>query len=458
MDQAKETANTDILSDNTDVPVSRRDLATILGVLGGAAVLSEVSGCASAAPTDPPEGQPAERIGQVSSASTGTDVQSGFVVSLSGPNAVDGGTPGGDIPIADGATILSTQKGMPQNTLNVPFEMQWANPSVKGGLPVSWVTNYSINNIDGGADGTYDNATSFGYNLSPIGGVAGQPQVTLWSLETYFEQAVGQHQSEMHWGTINSNDGNHWDIRIFDAIYRWESGEVDVNIRCQNGGRIGLNGGPLNYATWTDTAVFLGVSGYSITGTGPLTLSTPGLLQVASTGGSVNVLGEVGSVSLTAAQNIVLQAEGAGSISSMIADTWYISDHTGATKAFLQLNTGVAEFCPWTTNTGSLGLSTNVWSAVFTDAVNTGGVTTAQSTKSANYTINSGTTPDHTIWMSSASGSFTLTLPAPKAGMIFLLVDSGNGLASHNVTLARHASETINGVRSEEHTSELQSR
>jgi hypothetical protein len=73
-------------------------------------------------------------------------------------------------------------------------------------------------------------------------------------------------------------------------------------------------------------------------------------------------------------------------------------------------------------------------------------LSTQQVSKAANYTIDSGTTPDGTIWMNSSGGAWTLTLPTPTAGREFILVDAGNALATHNVTLARHAAENINGA------------
>jgi hypothetical protein len=66
-------------------------------------------------------------------------------------------------------------------------------------------------------------------------------------------------------------------------------------------------------------------------------------------------------------------------------------------------------------------------------------------TKSGNYTIDSGSTPD-TIIYCNFSAAHTITLPAPTADRLLLVKDIAGTAVSDPITIARHASETIDGV------------
>lgn len=73
------------------------------------------------------------------------------------------------------------------------------------------------------------------------------------------------------------------------------------------------------------------------------------------------------------------------------------------------------------------------------------GVRHSTTAKSANYTI---TISDHIIFCetATAAGAFTLTLPAPAAGMEFILIDSENNAGANNVILARNGTENIDAA------------
>jgi hypothetical protein len=75
----------------------------------------------------------------------------------------------------------------------------------------------------------------------------------------------------------------------------------------------------------------------------------------------------------------------------------------------------------------------------------TGALAVTVNTVSSTYTIDNSTT-DYEVWANTSGGSFTITLPAPTAGRQLVLVDSTNSFATHNLTLARHGSENIDGV------------
>lgn len=74
---------------------------------------------------------------------------------------------------------------------------------------------------------------------------------------------------------------------------------------------------------------------------------------------------------------------------------------------------------------------------------NSGAETVTTSTKTGNYTILS---TDNVIFCDTSGGAFTLTLPTPANGMIFRIIDSTGNFGTNNLTLARHASEKIEGV------------
>lgn len=72
-------------------------------------------------------------------------------------------------------------------------------------------------------------------------------------------------------------------------------------------------------------------------------------------------------------------------------------------------------------------------------------VDTATTTKTANYTITPG---DNIIFCDTSGGAFTLTLPSPTSlkGKIFRIIDTGGTFQTNNLTLARSASEKIEGL------------
>ncbi len=65
-----------------------------------------------------------------------------------------------------------------------------------------------------------------------------------------------------------------------------------------------------------------------------------------------------------------------------------------------------------------------------------------QTSKTGNYNL---TTSDNVVWCNTTGGAFQLNLPTPNSALRFVIVDAGNGFNSHNLTLHRHGSETING-------------
>ena len=75
-----------------------------------------------------------------------------------------------------------------------------------------------------------------------------------------------------------------------------------------------------------------------------------------------------------------------------------------------------------------------------------GGVAPNLVSKTSSYTLDSGSTPDEVV-LASCSSACTITLPTPSAKRRVTIKDS-SGLGAHggNITIARHASESIDGV------------
>lgn len=69
----------------------------------------------------------------------------------------------------------------------------------------------------------------------------------------------------------------------------------------------------------------------------------------------------------------------------------------------------------------------------------------ATTTKTANYTILS---TDSIIFCDTTGGAFTLTLPSPTAlaGKVYRIIDTGGAFQTNNLTLARSAAESIEGL------------
>lgn len=69
----------------------------------------------------------------------------------------------------------------------------------------------------------------------------------------------------------------------------------------------------------------------------------------------------------------------------------------------------------------------------------------ATTTKTANYTL---TIADDIVFCDTSGGAFTITLPSPTgiAGKIFRIIDSTGNFQTNNLTLARSASEKIEGL------------
>jgi hypothetical protein len=73
------------------------------------------------------------------------------------------------------------------------------------------------------------------------------------------------------------------------------------------------------------------------------------------------------------------------------------------------------------------------------------GIKFPTATKTSAYTINSGGTPDYII-LCNQSTAITITLPVPAAGAVYIIKDISGNAATHNITIARHGSESIDGV------------
>lgn len=70
---------------------------------------------------------------------------------------------------------------------------------------------------------------------------------------------------------------------------------------------------------------------------------------------------------------------------------------------------------------------------------------TTQRAKTSNYTIDASGT-DFLVLCDTSGGSFTITLPTPAAGRVFILKDATGAFGINFLSITRHASEKIDGV------------
>lgn len=65
---------------------------------------------------------------------------------------------------------------------------------------------------------------------------------------------------------------------------------------------------------------------------------------------------------------------------------------------------------------------------------------------SGTYVVDSGTLKDYFIFADATSGVLGVTMPAPSAGRVVIVKDQKGNSATHNITITRHASESIDGA------------
>lgn len=220
------------------------------------------------------------------------------------------------------------------------------------------------------------------------------------------------------------------------------------------------------FANITDSA--LSANGAMYASTSGLLASTAamtnGQLLVGSTGSApvattltqganngVTIANAAGSITLSTAQDIRTSASptfanltdsGLSANGAMYASTSGLLASTAALTNG-QLLVGSTGSTPVATAlTAGTGIS--ITNAAGSITIASSG-STAQVTKTANYTI---LTSDSTIFTDSSGGAFTLTLPSPTtiAGKIFRIIDTTGSMNANNITLARSASEKIEGL------------
>lgn len=216
---------------------------------------------------------------------------------------------------------------------------------------------------------------------------------------------------------------------------------------------------------WNDTNFSLGIS----TNTPASNAFIDGInssgatkrIQVTGYGNNVGFRGKYANGTLgspTAAVNTnvlaFLSAQGYGATGFSAASTALINMTAAGTFTDSSMPTDVNIL---TTPTGSI---TAVQTALFshTGAVTlgatsstaihqiNGGINRTIRTITANLTVDTTTTDD--IIYCNASGAITVTLPAPTAGRVLTIKDISGNATTNNITIARHASETIEGLAS----------
>jgi len=120
-----------------------------------------------------------------------------------------------------------------------------------------------------------------------------------------------------------------------------------------------------------------------------------------------------------------------------------------ATAALTVLGQGAYASAATNVNGGDvqIGGGAGVGSGVAGDLKLTSGLKIQQTTKTANYTIDSGSlSGGDEVILCNFSAGHTVTLPTPTGGRIITIKDISGTAATNNITIARHASEQIEGV------------
>jgi len=195
----------------------------------------------------------------------------------------------------------------------------------------------------------------------------------------------------------------------------------------------------------------------------PITITLPAASSV-NPGQTLLVEDESGTV--TATNYITVAASGAdtinGAASSRIAEAYggkiFISNGTNAWSSLVAgIRAGGTGLSSIPTNGQLLiGNGTNYTLSTLTAGAGisvtnaAGSITVANTsqntaTKTANYTM---VATDSIIFCDTSGGAFTLTLPSPSTvtGRVFKIIDSTGSFNTNNLTLARSASEKIEGL------------
>lgn len=92
------------------------------------------------------------------------------------------------------------------------------------------------------------------------------------------------------------------------------------------------------------------------------------------------------------------------------------------------------------TNSSTISVGSTTGTNTFT-----GSLTQTTRTITGNLTVDT-TTTDCIIFIDTTSTAITVTLPAPTNGRTLFFIDKANTFATHNLTIAQHSTEKINGV------------
>jgi hypothetical protein len=338
----------------------------------------------------------------------------------------------GTLPVANGGTGVTASTGTGSVVLS-------ASPTLTGEVTVGGLStaisaktaNYTATVSD---HTLYFDTTAAGYTLTlpAASGNAG--------LEYVVKKTVAANTL-----TIDANASE----TIDGALTLVMSSQYDaVQIKCDGAGWQVLARGatvPGGSGTVTSVAMSGGTTGMTFTGgpiTGAGTFTAGGTLITANggTGFASYAVGDLLQASTTSAlaklaavaTGNVLLSGGVGVVSS-----WgkvALTTHVSGTLPVANGGTGVTA----STGTGSVVLSA---APVLTGKTTVGGLVTAASTKTANYTL---TTSDHYIMADATSGNLTLTLPAASgnAGLQYYITKT---TAANQVIIDPNAAETING-------------
>lgn len=372
-----------------------------------------------------------------------------------------------------GQLTVSALQGFPvsNTTPSIGNVLQWGGSSWTPGnvSGVTWANDLSSSNNThqyiSSISGTSGSGGSVALNITSLSFASGQStpalnQTALGSTSsgsgsagqdlTFTSQAGQAATGASHNG---GNGGN--------LILSSGAGGTSGSATPGTAGNLLLQTGGTTQVTVSTTGVQMAAYGAGIAhfdGSGNITSSTIVNADVSGSAAiaysKLNLSGSIVNVDVSSSAAIAVSKLAAGSAGQVLlnnatpAPTWttvggdaVISSSGSVTVQGLG---GVSLPAPSGTNTYlKYSGSALSWATVTSGGGLTAPVTATIVTKTTTYTI---TTSDYILLCDTSGAAWTLTLPAPAAGSVYVVKDSTGSFETNNLTLAPHSTEKIEGV------------
>lgn len=305
---------------------------------------------------------------------------------------------------------------------------------------------FEIGMLVGGIGPSADDGMGWGYNMGFE--APGNELQALYNIETSFQPVPTSEQVEMYQQVARPDLSVF--VRPFNAVIQRLDGQTNTNAVWVDGSSPGswaLAGG--THATPTaeidtiDSSEIFHPDPYNFLFAGRWVINCETLSWSITQMGGSSAINAAGFLEIVSSSNgLLIGAVGAGFFTLVVGDSIQFQDHTTTSRALFVSMTDATNFrfMPQNSGTGLLGTPANQWRSI-----DVAGVTFAQQSISAAYTVDSGAVPDRTIWTNSTAGSFAITMPSPTKGREYFIVDAGNDLTANPVSLTAPAGVLING-------------